>query len=110
VNKSARRLTVTKIQGNERQEWNIHLASWVIQDGNYADFAKGQTAEFAVECHVPAGSSIAECDGEPVAAQSGFNYDAIGTCVVQNVAITLLNIGILVYRQGGRSVCSLRGA
>jgi hypothetical protein len=29
--------------------WMIEVAPWVIQDGNYADFKVGQTAEFALE-------------------------------------------------------------
>lgn len=28
--------------------WNIGLESWIIQDGNYPDFRKGQLAEFAL--------------------------------------------------------------
>jgi hypothetical protein len=31
----------------ERDEWEIGLSSWIIQDGNYADFKAGQQAEFA---------------------------------------------------------------
>jgi hypothetical protein len=31
--------------------WNISLNSWVIQDGNYPNFKKGQTAEFALYFH-----------------------------------------------------------
>lgn len=28
--------------------WNIGIESWIIQDGNYPDFRKGQLAEFAL--------------------------------------------------------------
>lgn len=38
----------------------IGLSSWVIQDGNYADFEQGQTAAFALEFFAP----------EPLAAVS----------------------------------------
>jgi hypothetical protein len=31
------------------ETWNIGLSSWIIQDGNYADFQIGQQAEFALE-------------------------------------------------------------
>jgi hypothetical protein len=31
------------------ETWLFGLASWVIQDGNYPDFSRGQLAEFAIE-------------------------------------------------------------
>lgn len=31
------------------RHWNIGLNSWIVQDGNYPDFYRGQIAEFAVE-------------------------------------------------------------
>lgn len=30
-------------------KWNIGIAGWIIEDGNYHDFVRGQGAEFAVE-------------------------------------------------------------
>ena len=79
--------------------WSIHLSPWVIQDGNYSDFAKGQTAEFAVEFWIPDGSEVTECGGTPGATAFGHEYDAIGRCILQNAEVTLLDIGICVYRQ-----------
>ena len=35
------------------QTWPLSVAAWVIQDGNYPDFRKGQRAEFAVEFYAP---------------------------------------------------------
>lgn len=34
-------------------EWEIGLSAWIIQDGNYDDFAAGQMAEFALEFYSP---------------------------------------------------------
>lgn len=31
------------------RSWAIDLAVWIIQDGNYPDFEKAQSVEFAVE-------------------------------------------------------------
>jgi len=79
--------------------WSIHLSPWVIQDGNYGDFAKGQTAEFAVEFWIPEGSEVTQCEDPPGAKAVGHEYDAIGRCILQNAEVTLLDIGICVYRQ-----------
>lgn len=35
------------------EPWHLSIASWVIQDGNYPDFTKGQRDEFAVEFNAP---------------------------------------------------------
>jgi hypothetical protein len=29
--------------------WHVNLAAWIIQDGNYGDFARGDECEFALE-------------------------------------------------------------
>jgi hypothetical protein len=36
--------------------WEISLSSWIIQDGNYPDFRKGQEAEFTL--HAAAGEVL----------------------------------------------------
>ena len=33
--------------------WSLSLDSWIVQDGNYPDFAGGQQAEFAIEFYFP---------------------------------------------------------
>ena len=33
----------------DRGEWLLSMSSWVIQDGNYADFAVGEPRRFALE-------------------------------------------------------------
>jgi hypothetical protein len=37
-----------EVPKNSPSTWDIGLAAWIIQDGNYPDFEAGQTAEFAV--------------------------------------------------------------
>ena len=39
---------------------HVGLSSWIIQDGNYGDFAVGQEAEFALEFHSPKGLRAVE--------------------------------------------------
>lgn len=33
-----------------RVQWDISVSGWIIQDGNYDDFYRGQIARFALEC------------------------------------------------------------
>lgn len=44
----------------------VGVAAWIILDGNYADFAVGQTAKFALEFYPPHGLKLAQ-DGPPAA-------------------------------------------
>jgi len=81
--------------------WNIHLDSWIIQDGNYPDFVRGQTAEFAVEFRIPDGAEVSECNDAPVAKAVSDKYEVVGLCVVQKPELTVLDIGVRVYRQEG---------
>ena len=51
--------------------WRLGLSSWLIEDGNYHDFTRGQKAELAIECSavapfvaVPAADASAAYLGE----------------------------------------------
>ena len=77
--------------------WNIGLPSWVIQDGNYGDFEKGQVAEFAVEFtqlqRVEAG-----IEGRTKARLGSDGvYDVAGQLVLRTAKITVVDIGLLVF-------------
>jgi len=78
--------------------WDIGVAAWIIQDGQYPDFEVGQTVEFAVEFWLPEGVA-ARASSEKVSANSLGDglYDAVAEVLVQNDQITVLDIGILVY-------------
>ena len=49
---------------------HVGLSSWIIQDGNYGDFAVGQEAEFALEVYAPKGLRPVE-HGPPLAEHLG---------------------------------------
>jgi hypothetical protein len=81
--------------------WNIGLSAWIIQDGNYPDFAVGQTVEFAVEFYQQPATAIEVCKSEVVASQAtGNSYSVVAEKVLVTDAVTVLDIGILVYREG----------
>lgn len=79
--------------------WNIALNAWIIQDGNYPDFFLGQIAEFAVEFYQPRETPFAP-SSLPISAVpvSDLAYRIVGHTVLHSDLITVLDIGILVYR------------
>ncbi len=83
---------------NSPSTWDIELGAWIIQDGNYPDFAVGQTAEFALEFWVAEGVPYRVSDGRISAKNLEHGlYDAVAEVLVQTDKITILDIGILVY-------------
>jgi len=88
-------------------KWDIVLSSWIIQDGNYPDLRVGQTAEFALEFWFPDGSAgLPSTDGISASIVGDCVYDTVAEVVLQTVDITILDIGVLVFRD--ESVSSLR--
>jgi hypothetical protein len=84
--------------------WNIGLSAWIIQDGNCPDFVVNQTVEFAVEYYQesdkefrPTGESISATHVDDSA------YDVVAERVVHTPELTVLDIGILIYRESDLS-------
>jgi hypothetical protein len=71
-----------------------------MQDGNYPDFEVGQTVEFALEFWLPKGVFAQASGGEmsPINLGDGL-YDTVAEVVLETAQVTILDIGILVYRQ-----------
>lgn len=85
---------------NSSTNWDLGLSAWIIQDGNYPDFEVGQTAEFALEFWLPEGLA-ARGVGEEISANNvgGCLYNTVAEVIVQTSEITILDIGLLVYRE-----------
>ena len=49
------------------ERWLFGLDAWVVQDGNYGDFSRGQVVDFAVEL-VPEGDGLSRTRGKPSAS------------------------------------------
>lgn len=79
-----------------RDEWLIGLSSWVIQDGNYVDFAVGERRRFAIgfladDLHEGApGLKHAKALGEG-------RYEMSGQVIVADVGLVMLDFGLLAY-------------
>ena len=76
--------------------WSIWLDAWVIQDGNYPDFTRGQTAEFAVQLlsdNIRASSQKTML----VRALGKHDYKVTAQVVYGKRGIWIIDFGILAY-------------
>lgn len=79
---------------------NIGLAAWIIQDGNYGDFAVGDETRFALEFGIV--SLAKPRDAEPnLRLVRGAEYDFDGKVALSTAEFAVLDAGILAYRDGG---------
>lgn len=86
---------------NQPATWNIGLSAWIIQDGNYPDFAIGETVEFAVEFYQQPGTPVETCNSDLLATPvSDTTCRVVAEKMLETDEITVLNVGILVYREG----------
>ena len=79
--------------------WHIGMSSWIIQDGNYPDFAVGREASFAVEFYsedklTPAAGPVkrAEHLGES-------NYRVSAEVIYTDRSWWVIDIGLPVFRE-----------
>jgi hypothetical protein len=80
----------------------VGVASWIIQDGNYADFAKGMDAAFAIEFR--AAAPLIECEMSPSIRPfrthlGNANYEAQGQVVYVANDWWAMDVGILAFRE-----------
>ena len=80
----------------------VGLSSWVIQDGNYGDFAQGENTAFAIEFY--AGSALEEFEPNPAASPSLTHlgnacHAASGQVVHVAEDWWAIDVGILAFRQ-----------
>jgi hypothetical protein len=81
----------------------VGLSSWIIQDGNYGDFCRGDDAAFALEFH--AARPLEEFEPERTSVPSlihseGARYELIGQVVHVADGWWAMDVGILVFRDG----------
>jgi hypothetical protein len=90
-------------------QWRVGLSSWIIQDGNYGDFQRGQQAAFALEFfpHDCRPSSAKECR----ARRTGENRYSV-TAKVLHVSrrACVIDFGVRAFRQGSWPKILKKGA
>lgn len=81
-------------------QWLIGMSAWIIQDGNYGDFAVNQRAEFAVEFYDA--EPLVRSDAPPPAAVSladGAWYEVSTTVTAARQNAWVIDLGIQAYRE-----------
>ena len=86
----------------------IGLSSWIVQDGNYPDFVRGTTVEFALEAWVrsadladpgPIGYELVGEGGYRVRAQAVFVHESAAA----HEAVCVWDCGFVAYEEGRRT-------
>jgi hypothetical protein len=77
----------------------ISLSSWIIEDGNYADFCVGESRRFALEFW--ASTQLTRAAGNVISLreQSGHSYDVAGRLVFASDGIWVIDCGVLAYSE-----------
>ncbi len=78
--------------------WKINLASWIIQDGNYGDFAKGDECEFALEFW-PERLELTERAQPCCTWVKDCYYSVTARIVMCQEDVWVLNFGLLAYQE-----------
>jgi hypothetical protein len=82
----------------------IGLSSWIIADGNYEDFKRGDKAQFALEFHAINSLDVVPSDGRAVSLQRlhDCTYRILGKIVHirDRGEWWAIDVGVLMYQMG----------
>jgi hypothetical protein len=81
------------------REWTIGLEPWIVQDGNYGEFAVDETHEFAVEFH-PWDVAVAEPRRRAAQHLGGRRYRVDAPVVFFAGELWMIDVGVLAYCSG----------
>ncbi len=82
-------------------DWSLSIAAWVIQDGNYPDFTRGDRLELAVEFYAPE-PLVSSGNGARDAVGDGDGWYVVdGTVAAILESVWVIDCGIMAY--GARS-------
>lgn len=76
--------------------WNIGLASWIIQDGNYGDFSRDQEVEFAVE-FCPQEFQVTSWRSKTASLLAESTYRVTAEIVFVASRVWVIDFGLLAY-------------
>lgn len=81
-----------------KQEWEIGLSTWIIQDGNYDNFETGQNAEFALEFY---SQTYRKSEKRTKSSKSlgGAKYEINGEVIYLTPEVWVLDFGICAFQE-----------
>lgn len=83
----------------DQHEWEIGLASWIIQDGNYPDFKAGQHAQFALEFDLDDKVRFDESKVKSAKPLGGAKYEITGEIVFLTAEVCVVDFGLCAYQE-----------
>ena len=83
---------------NGEHEWKIGLSSWIIQDGNYANFETGQVAEFALDFHAQAHRE-SSARLKSLKSLGDAKYEIVGEVIYLTDEVWILDFGICAFQE-----------
>lgn len=89
----------------------VGLESWIIQDGNYEDFSRGDRTEFALEFYAPQGFDVAASAGKTSLISSGAaTYKCSGQVLYAGDRWWVIDAGLLMFSKGNPPFYIQQGA
>jgi hypothetical protein len=81
-------------------EWVLGLSSWIVQDGNYGDFDRGDRFEAAVEFAFDEPPQLVESSAQLSSSHvEGSTYDVVGRVVLVEADVWVIDIGIGIFSE-----------
>jgi hypothetical protein len=80
----------------------VGLHSWIIQDGNYGDFARETNAAFALEFYASSPLEVFESNLEPAPALNRLrdaDYEVVGQVIHAADHWWVIDVGVLVFQE-----------
>jgi hypothetical protein len=78
-------------------EWLVGLASWVLADGNYEDFAVGEARDFALEFHASGLATAGQTSRR--ADRAGDGYEVEAAVVLAGPRLAVIDFGLSAYTE-----------
>ena len=82
----------------------IHLAHWIIEDGNYSDFWVGERRKFALEFYASAPLKKSAENVMALRGQSRHSYRVVGELVFTSDDVFVVDCGVLAYSERGSEI------
>lgn len=77
---------------------NVGIDAWIIQDGNYGDFAVGEKTQFALEFY-PHSLKSSGCESPSATNVKASRYQICGQVVYRTKSVWVLDMGFLAYQE-----------
>ncbi len=80
-------------------QWSISLDAWIVQDGNYPDFERGQQADFAVEFYFAEPPTVTDHQSPSIVHVEDTSYAVVGRVLATSEKAWVLDCGIGIYQE-----------